>query len=368
MITGTTDAAPPAAARLGVVRPDGAVQRAGLPERPPDSDALVVVYQYATRRGALSPSALDGVAAELGLSAGEVFAAAARLVELHMLRTGDEGDGTLVPVDPRAAATLLISPIERAILQQREVADRLRARIDSIAGPAGAAPGPLGVIDQVEGEAEVRGLLRLAAAECGAEAAVLRPGGEVPAAEDATPVSALFDGCCGELGGGIGIRVLAPHRDRADFASRTRATRLVEGGAELRTVRAVPQAAVVFDRALAVVVDPGDGVRPPTARPVTDPAMVRCLIDMFDVLWESASPFVPDDTGYAEDIADDFQRSIAQLMSQGLTDEAVARRLGMSVRTCRRHIAALMRSLDSVSRFQAGVQLAHRLSAESVVA
>jgi hypothetical protein len=34
----------------------------------------------------------------------------------------------------------------------------------------------------------------------------------------------------------------------------------------------------------------------------------------------------------------------------------------MSVRTCRRHIAALLRNLGSVSRFQAGVQAAQRLT------
>jgi hypothetical protein len=32
----------------------------------------------------------------------------------------------------------------------------------------------------------------------------------------------------------------------------------------------------------------------------------------------------------------------------------------MSVRTCRRHIAALLQNLGSVSRFQAGVRLASR--------
>jgi hypothetical protein len=33
----------------------------------------------------------------------------------------------------------------------------------------------------------------------------------------------------------------------------------------------------------------------------------------------------------------------------------------MSVRTCRRHIAAMMHQLNAVSRFQAGVQAGGRL-------
>ena len=54
-----------------------------------------------------------------------------------------------------------------------------------------------------------------------------------------------------------------------------------------------------------------------------------------------------------------LHQDIAKLMAQGFTDEAVARKLGMSVRTCRRHIAALMGSIDAVSRFQAGVRAAN---------
>ncbi|WP_130799789.1 helix-turn-helix transcriptional regulator [Streptomyces otsuchiensis] len=327
-----------------------------LPGTAPDSDTLAAVHQYAMLHGGVSTAALDRVAAELRLSSGEVFTAVARLVEMHMLRSGDEPGTVLLPVDARSAAVAALSPIERAILQQREQADRLRARIDAVAGACGPVPGPLGVIDRVEGEAEVRGLLRLAAAECRTDVLTLRPGTEAP------EIGALFDACCAELDGGQSVRVLAPHRDRADFASRTRVIRLVERGAELRTIRAVPQGAMVFDRSLAVVVEPGADGLPPTARPVTEATMAGCLSDMFELLWESASAFTPDGAGYDGDIADDFQRSIAQLMSQGLTDEAVARRLGMSVRTCRRHIAALMRSLGSVSRFQAGVQLAQRLA------
>lgn len=61
-------------------------------------------------------------------------------------------------------------------------------------------------------------------------------------------------------------------------------------------------------------------------------------------------------------MAEDLQLAIAGLMAKGFTDEVLARKLGMSVRTCRRHIAALMRDLDAVSRFQAGVRAAsHRL-------
>ncbi|MGW2182062.1 hypothetical protein ACWCXX_29000 [Streptomyces sp. NPDC001732] len=350
MITGVTTKSLTAEGLFGAAAAPGPASPTDLTDR----DSVVAVYQYTTRHGSLMPVALDRVATELNLSVGEVFAAAARLVELRMLRTEEGEDGILVPLDPQTAATLLVSPMERAILQQRDRADQLRARIDAIAGGSGTVSGPLGVIDRAEGEPEVRGLLRLAAADCQSEAVALWPG-----------VDGIFESCCAALDSGVALRVLVPHRERAGFASRARVTELVGRGVELRTIRAVPQAAVVFDRGIGVVVVPGDGLLPPTARPVRDETMVRCLVEMFDLLWESASPFEPDGAGYAEDVVDDFQRAIALLMSQGLTDEVVARRLGMSVRTCRRHIAALMDSLGSVSRFQAGVRLAQRLAVDA---
>ncbi len=57
-------------------------------------------------------------------------------------------------------------------------------------------------------------------------------------------------------------------------------------------------------------------------------------------------------------MTDDLKRSIVRLMAEGYKDEIVARRLGMSVRTCRRHIAEIMEELEATSRFQAGANAA----------
>ena len=46
------------------------------------------------------------------------------------------------------------------------------------------------------------------------------------------------------------------------------------------------------------------------------------------------------------------------LLADGHKDEVVARRLGCSVRTARRHVSSLMELLDSSSRFQAGARAA----------
>ena len=41
-------------------------------------------------------------------------------------------------------------------------------------------------------------------------------------------------------------------------------------------------------------------------------------------------------------------------MAEGLLDDAIARRAGLSVTTVRRHVAAIMKRLDVSSRFAAG--------------
>jgi DNA-binding CsgD family transcriptional regulator len=310
------------------------------------------IYRYAVRLGEIvSP---ERAAADLALPTGEVFAAVTRLVELHLLRT-DGSTGRYLPMDPEVAATLLISPVERAMYQRRELADRLRDRIDAITRPAVEVSEPVGAIDSLEGVAEIRGLFKLAAEVCRDEMVVLRPGHD-----DDELLDELLAPCYSVLERAVSVRVVCPHRSRAGFATRAKAKRLITDGAEIRTLSQVPQAAVVFDRTLAVMFSfDEDGY--PTARRVRDRNVVRFLLDMFGQLWDNATPFAAEDTGYADAI-DDLQQSVARLMAQGLTDEVVARRLGMSVRTCRRHIAALLQNLDAVSRFQAGVLAASRLT------
>lgn len=54
------------------------------------------------------------------------------------------------------------------------------------------------------------------------------------------------------------------------------------------------------------------------------------------------------------------EKALLRLLAAGLTDEAAARRLGISVRTARRQVAVLMNKLGASSRFQAGHRAAQR--------
>lgn len=312
------------------------------------------VYRHAVQQGAIE--SLEDTASVLGLPLPEMFATINRLIELRLLRTDDTAGHRLVPVDPGTAAAALVSPVERAMYERRELADRLRDRIEAVTRPLSGGAAPVGAIDHLDGAAEIRGLFKVVGETCRKEVLIQRP-----SHEDEDLLDHLLEPCYQALGLGVEVRMVSPHRSRAGFASRAKAKRLIEDGAQIRTVGYLPQAAVVFDHSLAVMLTiPGSG-QAPTARRIRDGEVVRYLVDLFDQLWEGAAPYDVAEPGYA-DVTDSLHQSIARLMAEGLTDDVVARRLGMSVRTCRRHIAALLRDLDSVSRFQAGVQAAGRFA------
>lgn len=90
---------------------------------------------------------------------------------------------------------------------------------------------------------------------------------------------------------------------------------------------------------------------------VQQPLMVRQLSKFFNAAWVQAVGEPGPAPARGEADADVKQRIIF-LLAEGAKDEAVARRLGISLRTCRRHVAEILDQLGSSSRFQAGVRAA----------
>ncbi|MFE5090773.1 helix-turn-helix transcriptional regulator [Streptomyces sp. NPDC056638] len=87
---------------------------------------------------------------------------------------------------------------------------------------------------------------------------------------------------------------------------------------------------------------------------------VRYLCEIFEQTWDRATPFADAVSQGLEEVSREIHETIVRLLAAGLKDEAIARRLGMSLRTARRHIADIMEELDATSRFQAGAHAAAR--------
>jgi DNA-binding CsgD family transcriptional regulator len=304
------------------------------------------LYACALRRGGITADD-QAIFAELGLTATAAAAAAADLVRLHLLRDENrDGRRWLIPVNPEVATAILISPLDEEVLRRQAEISEIRARLSAFRPHyeetrRGTVPGP--GIEPLRDAEELAGQFYVAAGGCHRELISFRPSGWL------TPEQAAA-----LLGRGVHVRLLLQHSVRTDIRARARLDKLIGGGGEVRTIGQLPRQLTIFDSEVAFLLhdeEPGGllGVM------IKHADTVRLLRDVAESTWAVAQPYLAKRIGYQE-VADNLQRTIVELLADGLTDEAIARRLGVSVRTCRRHIATVLRSLDSVSRFQAGVR------------
>ncbi len=161
------------------------------------------------------------------------------------------------------------------------------------------------------------------------------------------------------LARGVAFRTLYQDSARNDAATVAYAHWLLELGGEVRTAPVLPQRMVIVDRSQALVpIDPSNSRT--GALYVTEPGILRSLLDLFEVAWATAVPLGAlrerdETTGLTT-----MEREILQLLAAGLTDEGVGRRLGVSLRTVRRIMASIMERLQASSRFEAGLKAAQR--------
>lgn len=93
----------------------------------------------------------------------------------------------------------------------------------------------------------------------------------------------------------------------------------------------------------------------PIAMVSDDIHLIDFLLRGFDYMWERSIPFGKRRVGGDVTIPDDA-KEILSLMSAGLTDDAIARRLGVSSRTVARRVGSLMAALNINTRFQLGIK------------
>jgi DNA-binding CsgD family transcriptional regulator len=91
------------------------------------------------------------------------------------------------------------------------------------------------------------------------------------------------------------------------------------------------------------------------------PVIAAALREYFELCWERATPLrSPRRAARPGDRLTPAQQAVLDLMAEGLHDEAIARRAGLSITTVRRHIATIMSRLGVSSRFAAGAAAQRR--------
>lgn len=304
----------------------------------------------------------EDVAAGLSLSPEQSIGAERVLRLLGLIRSAAAAGELIAPVDAEEAGAMLARALG-AQLRERQLRERqLRGRQDGardrednrpdLPGPPSAAPPP--ACDPA-GAAALHALIEEMSARCQEELLLVLPSGARPCRDFPAARNITLD----LLARGVRARLIYQHAIRGDLVTRSLVRELTQHGAEVRTSAELIDPLVAFDREMVVLPhspDSSRGAGMTSAAAVRDPAVVAFACAAFENLWNTASPLIPDTKNTAHTI-DDLKKSIVRLLAMGHKDEMVARRLGISVRTCRRHIAEIMDEQGALSRFQAGVHL-----------
>ncbi|WP_329175955.1 helix-turn-helix transcriptional regulator [Streptomyces sp. NBC_01477] len=134
---------------------------------------------------------------------------------------------------------------------------------------------------------------------------------------------------------------------------------LADAGVEVRLVDHAPFDMLTFDRDAAVLA--ADPERPSEAVIVIrGAALMRSYLAVYEDCWLRGQTLARASATNAEDTEITTQeRVIIRLMASGLSDDQIARKLGVHRRTVQRAVAKLMERLNATSRFEAGLKLAN---------
>lgn len=129
-------------------------------------------------------------------------------------------------------------------------------------------------------------------------------------------------------------------------------------GGRVRTLPMLPLAVTVVDRGAALAL-PVPAQRRAGGLELTGAHLVQAVQALCEELWSAADAFAVRPEPFRPGLQQ-TEQDLLLLLARGHTDEAAARRLGVSLRTARRMMADLMHRLDARSRFQAGMHAVKR--------
>ncbi|MGW0395591.1 helix-turn-helix transcriptional regulator [Streptomyces sp. NPDC003042] len=291
---------------------------------------------------------LEELVDHLGLPEGDVRLALERLEKLDLLRPIGDGLGQLVDPHLGLKALLLqrISGIESRLREFEEDRTAVVSLLDQYDArhPGGADPGS----EYVSGRDAVIDRLRELAGAATSEWLAFVPGGSQSVSWLETAWSLEWQVRCR----GVATRTVYTDSVRGDARSSRRPPWGDDPGCPVRTVPSLPVHMLVVDRSVALLpVDSDDPWR--SVMQISAPGALAALSALFEGVWESAVP-IGTDTPSDEHGLTPQEQELLRLLSRGLTDDVVRRRLGVSLRTVRRIVADLCTRLGADSRFEAG--------------
>ncbi|GGQ90477.1 hypothetical protein GCM10010251_00810 [Streptomyces aurantiogriseus] len=275
------------------------------------------------------------------------------LMEFALLHPDPDDANWLRPVPPSVALAQRLHPIEREITESRRHSIALTEVFEPFMALSARETAPTHSITVLEGLDRINAALDLATSQCRTEVLAVQPGGH------RSPENRLLEALERDrplIERGVRIRTLYQHTARYVPDRLAYVDQFTDGKVEYRTIDELVERLIICDETVAFIPIRDDRQ---VALELRHPGLVRYLIKVFEFMWNRAVPLragTPYETD--PDGITDIQHSIAKLLVEGHVDEAIARRLGMNVRTCRAHIAKLATALGSGSRAQLGYLIA----------
>ncbi len=286
----------------------------------------------------------------------EVEAALGRLSKLSLLAPSRDSPGRLRAVNPALGLKVLLQREQDELAWRQQQIEQNRAALAALAAEYTASGGTesLGGTEHLDNVDDIRIRLEALAESCVAESLAFHPVNALTeeSIEAGRPLNERA------LARGVRFRSIYLDSVANDRVTKAHAQWMAERRSEIRTSPTLPMRLLIVDTTAAVVAGlPGQAQ--PSALLFSNPPVVHAMRALFEAYWEHASPLnTPADSHPGGLTAQ--ERKLLQLLATGLTDDAVARALGIGVRTERRIVAELMDRLGASSRFEAGVQATRR--------
>ncbi|MHC0432424.1 helix-turn-helix transcriptional regulator [Streptomyces sp. O3] len=274
------------------------------------------------------------------------------LADLSLLHPDPDDAEWLRPVPPTAALAQLLLPLEEEIQERRRQTIALSGAFEPFMAISAQNPATTHAITVLEGLSRIDDALSRATAECSEELLTLQPGG----GRSPDILTTALKRVQPLLDRGVRIRTLYQHTARHSQGIQAYKEQAGSERMEIRTLEQLIERLIIIDHKIAYIPARDDRQ---VALELRHPGLVAYLVTVFEDAWDRALPLDEQfpRTRTPEGITS-IQHSIARLLVEGHVDDAIARRLGMNVRTCRAHIAKLAAALGSGSRTQLGYLIA----------
>jgi DNA-binding CsgD family transcriptional regulator/sugar-specific transcriptional regulator TrmB len=288
------------------------------------------------------------IAEQLGVSRGQLSREIATLRELGLVVRLATRPATYGAAQPDIALTALIHRREQGHRLTRSVVQELMGEF--AIGARESAPGAeVEFLTATDSIMQRYAQLQLAAEE---EVRIVDAPPHLVPAEAPNPFEA------GSLARGVRWRVIYDVVTFEHSRKWQSMKECVAAGELARSLANVPAKMHISDRTLAMVFPRGTD-RVTSAMVVHPSPLLDSLVKLFDLMWEQATPTFPVDVRKSSGLTD-TEATVLGLLAAGEKDEAIARVMGVHVRTVRRHVRRLCAQLEAPSRFVAGIHATQR--------